>query len=313
MMRGTLPQQQLGAAVLILFLILFTTTAAVLLRAVNNANFGLNAANNTQREMVAAKQTLLAFAMSYSENFPGSPPGRFPCPDTDNDADGLPNTPCSASNLPGRLPRRMDTGSGAPFMFSDHGILNDQRFWLAVSPVFRQSSAAVLNSNSAGSLTLDGQNDIVAILIAPGDVISGQTRQNNTAANYLEHTNAAGTAFASSWAANLTLFNDRVLPIYRHEVMTLATARVTQVVRGILTTYHPANGNTYPVDEPAFLAALTAAPPPVWFSANNWGTVINYAFINANSVTVSFDSCAITYTVTFGQPDIARSQASCEV
>jgi hypothetical protein len=198
-------------------------------------------------------------------------------------------------------------------MFSDHGILNDQRFWLAVSPVFRQSSAAVLNSNSAGSLTLDGQNDIVAILIAPGDVISGQTRQNNTAANYLEHTNAAGTAFASSWAANPTLFNDRVPPIYRHEVMTLATARVTQVVRGILTTYHPANGNTYPVDEPAFLAALTAAPPPVWFSANNWGTVINYAFINANSVTVSFDSCAITYTVTFGQPDIARSQASCEV
>ena len=64
MMRGRPPQQQLGAAVLIFFLILFTSTAAVLLRAVNNANFGLDAANNTQREMVNAKQILLALVLN---------------------------------------------------------------------------------------------------------------------------------------------------------------------------------------------------------------------------------------------------------
>jgi hypothetical protein len=308
-----LAQQQSGAAVLIFFLILFTSSAAVLLRAINNADFGQAAASRAQQDMVLAKQTLLSFSMSYAENFPGSPPGRFPCPDSDNDAEGLPNTPCNVGNIPARLPRRMDTGAGAPFMFSDHGLLDGQRFWYAVSPAYRQSSAAVLNSNTAGTLTLDGQNDIVAMLVAPGDEMTGQTRPNNTVSNYLESTNVAGTAFVSNWAANPTLFNDRLLPIYRHEVMTLVTARVVQIIRGILTTYHPANGNTYPVDEPTFLAALTAAPPPAWFTANNWGTVVNYTFVNANSVTISFDGCAITYTVTFGQPDIARSQASCEV
>lgn len=312
-MNGThLRKQQSGAAILIFFLVLFTTSAAVLLRAVNNASFGTQLSANTVTEMVAAKQMLLAFAMSYAENFPGSPPGRFPCPDSDNDVNGLPNSPCNANNNPGRLPIRLDTGNGEPFMFSEYGLLNGQRFWYAVSPTYRQSATAALNSSTTGTLTLDGQNDIVAMIVAPGDVLTGQTRPNNTASNYLESTNVAGVSFVSGFPANPSMFNDRVLPIYRHEVMTLVTARVVQVIRERLDTHHPANGNSYPVDEPAFQAVITA-PPLSWLTSNNWDSVANYVFLNSNNVTLSFDGCDIEYTITFGSNDISRSQPSCEV
>lgn len=307
--------RQKGAALLIFFLILFTTSAAVLLRAVNNANFGLAAANNTQQEMVRAKEALLAFAMSYAENFAGGPPGRLPCIDSDNDADGLPNIPCNANNNPGRLPTRVTLGPDNSFALSDHGIVNGQRFWYAVSPAYRQSSTAILNSNVPGTLSLDGQGDIVAMLIAPGDALSGQTRPNNVATNYLESSNAAGTVFVSNLPANPTAFNDRVLPIYRHEVMTLVTARVVQMFRPVLNAYHPMNGNSYPLDKPAFLAAIAAAAPPApaWFLAHDWDDEVNYGFVNANTVNISFNGCAITYQLVFSPSTISRSQSSCEV
>ena len=259
-----------------------------------------------------AKETLLAFALTYADNFTGSPPGRFPCPDSDNDADGLPNSPCNVGNNPGRLPRRVTTGSGASFIVSDYGLQNGQRFWYAVTPAFRQSSTAVLNSNTTGTLTLDGQNDVVAIVAAPGEPLTGQTRHNNTATNYLESTNAAGLNFVSSLPANPTAFNDRVLPIYRHEVMTLVTARIVQIIRGILDTYHPANGNSYPIDEPTFKAALLAGGPPAWLAANDWDDISSYLLTSPDEVTITFGGCDVNYAIAFGQPDIERSQSSCE-
>jgi hypothetical protein len=312
-MRGRLLQRQNGIALLLILLVLFTGSTAVFLSAVNNTNVDLIAANNSQREMVQAKQTLLAFAMAYAELFPNNPPGRFPCPDTNND--GLPDFPCSGSNVPGRLPQRINTGPDASFKFSDHGMANDQRFWYAVSPDFAQGSSEVLNSSSLGTLSLDSQADIVAVLIAPGNLLSGRSGGNSTRSNYLENANIDGTTFVSNQVADPASFNDRLLPIYRHEVMTLVSARVVQIVRGMLNTYYLANGNQYPEDEPTFLAALEAAPIPAWFVNNQWHTVINYALSSDKShVSISFDGCAITYTVSsVGQSTIKRSQASCEV
>jgi hypothetical protein len=288
----------------------------VFLSAVNNTNVDLIAANNSQREMVEAKQTLLAFAMAYAELFPNNPPGRFPCPDTSNNAEGLPDFPCYTSNVPGRLPRSIVIDSGASFKFSDYGMANDQRFWFAVSPNYAQGSTAVLNSTSLGALRLDRQPDIVAVLIAPGNLLEGKRGGNNTPSNYLENANVRGTTFFSNRTASPATFNDRVLPIYRHEVMTLVTAQVVQLVHRMLTTYYLANGNTYPADEPTFLAALEATPLPDWpdwFKDNQWHTVINYSVIDNNHVSIIFDGCAIEYKFSsVGQPKIERSQASCE-
>ena len=312
-MRGRLLQRQNGVALLLIVLVLFTSSTAVFLSAVNNTNVNLIAETSSQRELVEAKQTLLAFAMAYAELFPNNPPGRFPCPDTNNDAAGLPNSPCSSSDEPGRLPRRINTGPNTSFKFSDHGVENDQRFWYAVSPDFAQGSSAVLNSTSLGTLSLDSQTDIVAVLIAPGNLLNGRSGGINSRGNYLENRNVDGTTFVSNRVANPATFNDRVLPIYRHEVMTLVTAQVVQLVHRMLTTYDPDNGKPYPVDESTFLAALEAAPLPDWFKDNQWHTVINYSVIDNNHVSISFNGCAITYTVSsVGQPKIERSQASCE-
>jgi hypothetical protein len=310
-MRGRLPQRQDGVALLLIALVLFTSSAAVFLSAVNNTNVDLTVANNAQREMVEAKQTLLAFAMAYAELFPDNPPGRFPCPDTNNDAQGLPDFPCYNSNVPGRLPRRINTESGTSFMFSDHGMANDQRFWFAVSPDYVQGSSAVLNSSTPGMLRLERQADIVAVLIAPGNLLNGKKGGNSSPANYLENANARGTNFVSNRAANPATFNDRVLPIYRHEVMTLVTAQVVQMVHVMLTN-HRDQGNMLPVDQVLFLEVLAAAALPVWFADNQWDTVINYTLVNENRVTISFTGCEITYTVDFERLVIERDKASCE-
>ena len=313
-MRGKPTHRQDGVALLLIVLVLFTSSAAVFLSAVNNTNVDLTVANNAQREMVEAKQTLLAFAMAYAELFPDNPPGRFPCPDTNNDAQGLPDFPCYNSNVPGRLPRRINTESGTSFMFSDHGMANDQRFWFAVSPDYVQGSSAVLNSSSPGMLKLDRQADIVAVLIAPGNLLNGKSGGDSSPANYLEDGNVGGTNFVSNQAANPSTFNDRVLPIYRHEVMTLVTAQVAELVRGVLTTYYIKHGNTLPEDQDFFREALAAAALPAWFAGNQWDTVINYELPeeNKNRADISFTGCAITYTVSFERPDIERDKASCE-
>lgn len=313
-MRGKPTHRQDGVALLLIVLVLFTSSAAVFLSAVNNTNVDLTVANNAQREMVEAKQTLLAFAMAYAELFPDNPPGRFPCPDTNNDAQGLPDFPCYNSKVPGRLPRRINTESGTSFMFSDHGMANDQRFWFAVSPDYVQGSSAVLNSAAPGMLRLDRQADIVAVLIAPGNLLNDKTGGNNSPANYLENTNVRGTNFVSNRATDPTTFNDRLLPIYRHEVMTLVTAQVVQIVHGVLTAYYLEHDKTLPVDQDFFREVLAAAALPAWFADNQWDTVINYKLSEENkkSASISFTGCAIIYTVDFEPLNIKRDKASCE-
>ncbi len=302
----TLPvSSQSGAALLILIVIVVIIAMTVLLKAINYKGSQMRQNAAAVSALVKAKDALISYAVTYADNYPltdPAGPGHLICPDTNND--GLPDSPCGPNAI-GRLPRSITLPSGSSFLLSDHDSGIDQQFWYALSNVFRNNPAGIVNSSIPGSLSLDGQTDVVAVIIAPGPSFSGQSRRSNNAADYLEAGNVTGPAFVTTASGE---FNDRVLAVRRSEMMPLITGRVAGEIKKHLDIYHISNG-VYPADLPSFISALAAAPQ--WFTANQWLSVTTYTRITGDKATLKFGACNITYSLTFGVTGIGRSQTHC--
>jgi hypothetical protein len=278
-------RSQKGAALLIMFLALFMVSAAVLLKGLGSRNPSLRQNINLVTDLASAKEALLADAAMDNN------PGHFPCPDTNND--GLAEATCGANTL-GRLPVKFN-----------RDFVTDQQLWYALTDAYH---GTVINSTTSGALRLDGQNDIVAVIMAPGQALTGQTRPNNTVANYLEAGPVSGVNYTTCSTPDTC--NDTIQVVHRKELMSLITPRVAGEIKTELDSYHTAHSE-YPADQAAFLTALATAEP--WIAANNWqnSSVTTYARINTNTATLQFADCASTFTLTFGS-NIARSQNSCQ-
>ncbi len=314
---------QRGAALLIMMLILVMGTMGVLLKGFSARKAQLRQDAATSEALSQAKEALIAYAVMYADNYPptGAGPAHLMCPDTDApafDVNGVPLPPYGAPNAPcgpnaiGRLPHSITLPSGNIFPLTDHGSGVDQQFWYAVANAFVATPNAgvnnTLNSTTPGTLTLDGQGDIAAVLIAPGPALNGQTRPSQNAANYLEAGNVGGSNFVSSYPVNPANFNDRILPIRRSELMPLVTTKVAAEIKKHLDTYHTANG-AYPADQATLAGALAGAPQ--WLTTNNWLATTAYAQISSDRAALVFSGCGITYTLTFGTTTISRSQPRC--
>jgi hypothetical protein len=119
--------------------------------------------------------------------------------------------------------------------------------WYAVSDNFKNTMPddTVLNSETPGLINVDGANDIVAVIIAPGTPVAGQNnRPSIDKADYLEGTNADNdaSAFATSGGGE---FNDQLVTITRQELMTVVEKRVINEVRAVLENYRNQYG-AYP-------------------------------------------------------------------
>jgi hypothetical protein len=303
-MRPLPDSSQRGAALLILLMILVVGVMTVLLKGLNNRSLQLRQHAATISALAKAKEALISYAVTYADNYPPTDagPGHLICPDTNND--GLPDSPCGPNAI-GRLPRSITLPSGSLFALSDQDSGIDQQFWYALTDAYRNSPAGVVNSSTMGSLTLDGQGDVVAVIIAPGSSLSSQNRPGNTTVDYLEAVNIGGPAFVTSASGE---FNDRVLAIRRNEMMPLITVRVAEEIKKHLDAYHLTNG-VYPADSSSFASALSTAPQ--WFTANQWLTVTTYTPISGDNATLRFSACGITYSLTFGVTGIGRSQTHC--
>jgi hypothetical protein len=301
----TLPvSSQSGAALLILIVILVIITMTVLLKALNSKGSKTRQNAATISALTKAKASLISYAIAYVDHHPLSVPtgpGRLMCPDTNND--GLPEPACGPNAI-GRMPRSVMLPSGSLFPISDYDSGIDQQFWYALSNNFRENSS-VVNSSTTCSLTLDGQADVVAVIIAPGPSHSGQNRPSNNAGDYLEAGNVTGPAFVTTAPGE---FNDRVLAVHRNEMMPLITGRVAGEIKKHLDIYHDSNGD-YPADYSSFVIALT--PAPQWFTDNQWLLVTTYTRITKDKATLKFGTCNITYSLTFGVTGIGRSQTHC--
>lgn len=322
--RPSIACSQRGAALLILMLLLFVAAMTVVVRGLGKLNFTGQDVAATARELVRAKEAVIAFAVMHADHYPGGAGvGHLMCPDTDSPAFdgsgkplapyGIPNAPCGPNAI-GRLPHFVVLPSGNPFPLSDFGSGSDRQFWYAVTDAALADPVGgvgnVFNSTTAGNLTADGQGDVVAVLIAPGEPLGGQLRPAVNPAAYLEAENTTAPAFVSGWLADPANFNDMVLAIRRAELLLPITARVAEEMKKHLDSYHTTHG-AYPADQAAFAGAFATAPP--WLPANNWPapSVTTYTPLSGDSATLIFAGCGITYTLSFGSMSIGRSEPRC--
>ncbi len=320
----TIFQSDKGAALLIMMLMLFMVSMAVILKGLGNRNNRDRQTVATTKALMQAKEAVIAFAVTHADLYPaGAGVGHLMCPDTDApafDASGAPLAPYGPANIPcgpnaiGRLPHYVTLLSGTPLPISDYGSGADQQLWYAVADAFLANPnggiSNIVNSSTPGSLTLDGQSDVVAVLFSPGQALGGQSRPATNPAAYLEAENTAGPVFVSGWPAAPESFNDTVLAIRRSELLLPMTARVAEEMKKHLDAFH-LSGGIYPADQAAFAGAFSAAP--AWLAANNWLTaaVTTYIPLSGDSASLTFAGCGITYTLTFGSSVISRSQTHC--
>ncbi len=305
---NSLASQQ-GVVLLVLTMLLFTAGASWLLSTLIRSQESQPRETDTARALNIAKEQLIAYAVMHGDYFPATAvgPGHMPCPDSAGT--GVENAPCAA-NSPGRLPLSYTLPSTAVMPLSNYNSGIDQQFWYVVSTAFKRSPAGVANTTSAGSVTLDGQAGIAALLIAPGGVTGTQARPNNSSANYLEAGNTTGPNYVSSDAVAPANFNDRVLPISVRELMSPVTARVVEAMRVQILAFQVMNG-FYPANAADFATALATAP--AWLLNNQWNlpAVTTYTVLTPTTATLQFASCNIVYTLNYATNTITKNGARC--
>lgn len=267
--------KQRGVIFLALILVLFVGGGTLVLGSLNNRqSASLASAAELRYQLAQAKTELLAYVANSAELYDNARgPGFFPCPDTSNpdlDSTGTAEATCDSDfPLIGRLPR-LDANGATTFRFNDTYAGIDQQFWLVVGPRYvyystsnsrrRSNTRAFANSavSTAASqywLTLDGETEYVALLIAPGEELETQSRATGRTdyANYLDGQNGGdGFNFYTTYEDNPDLFNDVVLGITLDEYMVYTGTAVARAMKAVLDQYNTAIGN-YPDDNSSSL------------------------------------------------------------
>ena len=216
---------QQGLALLVMVIVLMLGSSYILVKQLNSASQRMNSAAASSNVLVQAKDGLIGFAALNTNR-----PGALPCPDryAPGDAnEGTAASACATANLRiGRLPWKT---LGLPDLRDASG----ERLWYALSDNFRAATGKVVNSDTPGTLNLNGiappsspyaatslANSVVAIVFAPGAALVGQSRNSSvssnltSAANYLEGANADvanDDVFESRLSSDT--FNDALLAI----------------------------------------------------------------------------------------------------
>lgn len=261
--------RQRGAALILLAALVVLGISWMIVSALGNAarTQVVDQAHNAGvlREARAALVGWVAMsALSASEDNPG----RLPCPQAWGDIgtanEGRAASFCAAPAA-GLLPYKT---LGLPKLLDSAG----QQLWYVVSPGWHLPNSTtdlLINSNTAGQLTLDGQaNAAVALLIAPGRPLSIVPNAGQTAAgcaarvqshtfggalnvlNFLDCHNAttADYAYVTTVVDNATnpVFNDQVLAVTTADVLPGIEASIAKrierdIVPALKTVYATAD------------------------------------------------------------------------
>jgi hypothetical protein len=177
---------QTGAALLVLGAILAIGVSAFLVSALNSAT--LNESTTIRQRNAAAlqeaKSALIGYVAKEVLDLSNNIPGRLPCPESPSDA-GTTNEGRAGSTCDPAFPTNKNVGR-LPWRTLGLDKLVDassEPLWYVVSPAWVPGGATpVINSGTAGQLTVDGTGDVVAIIIAPGRPLSINPNANQTAA-----------------------------------------------------------------------------------------------------------------------------------
>lgn len=227
--------------------------------------------------LARAKDALIARAVT-DDNRPGS----LPCPDLATRSPGLNNYSGDGKADMFTLTQCPSYVGWLPWVTLDLPELTDDsgtRLWYALAPALRDDdSAHPIHSDTAPGLSLDGNPDIAALIIAPGPPLAGQARSAlnpnlpATPADYLDGNNGlSGTRRYISGPPG-EQFNDRILAITRQELMAAVEKRVAGAVRQCLTQHARAAGN--PEQRLPWAAPInSAASPPQGQEGSRFGRI----------------------------------------
>jgi len=243
--------KQKGIALIIFALILALVVTAYLISQLDGTSIKIEREKKTAAALAEAKAALIGYLISNS--FPGT----LLCSDTNNDgsADNISGVGCVA-NI-GRLP------------WSDLGLAepkdaDGECLWYALSPIFNNQMSMAnrilnpINSLTAGTITLLDNagsalpasiNPVIAVVVAPGLPVSGQSHSgvtttfctgNSIASNYLDNTGGINNATGNVVGNNYTFilgslsnsFNDRFAYITANEVYPTLKKRIIKEILG---------------------------------------------------------------------------------
>lgn len=293
MIRGKLPVRQKGAALLAMILVIVVGLSYILVSKFNKNAQHTSRIKQTYQSMSEAKYALISYALRYPEIDAQSGtdsingPGYLPCPDISNDPDkfGQAGGNCSESagtNI-GRLP--FETLE-LPELRDGDGVY----LWYVVSGSHHSGSdkAELMNIAITANLKVENEEDIVAIIFAPGAPIENQNERSkfsNDEDQYIEYYIDNNTDFKRKYNSN-----DIVLKITRKELMTEIEKRVLGEVSNNLNDYYKDEGY-YPwlaeeADaDPApgictgYLSPTQDAPNITpWVFKNEWHKYLRIAF-----------------------------------
>ena len=268
--------RQEGVVLLALILVVLVGSSAVLLGNLNERARSFAREVQTQAALTEAKRALLRFAVTYPEtqDKPDRSPGYLPCPDQDDDGSAESNCADTTGSTLGLLPA---ADLGIDKVLDSSG----GRIWYAVSEEFKnnQPSSHVLNSETRATLSVDGADEVIAVLIAAGAPVNGRTGRATAAAavtantknwyevadEFLEDGNPTSTDAAYVTGSTVAdsppqctdgsldedeiesqCFNDQMITITRQELMAAVEARVANDVRAALAGYRNEAGGAFP-------------------------------------------------------------------
>ncbi len=239
-------KSQKGAVLLAFVMVMLVGSSYLLVKKLSANTSFYTRDITTSANLIQAKQALIGYAITYPDKINSNfGPGYLPCPDLDNDGDA--EGSCALAG-----PVNWTIGR-FPFETLEVTELKDasgQKLWYVLSDNFRNNpKLEPLNSETSGQLTVDDDDDIVAIIIAPGAPLNGQNRDPGVTdiaieiSNYLEaDNNDFDTDFVTTDAGE---FNDRLVFITRQDLMEQVEKRVLGEVKTFLSDYKTNNG-AYP-------------------------------------------------------------------
>lgn len=241
--------RQRGQALLGLLVLLGIAFSVFVYNMVDPAQASARRQARTETTLREARDALIGRAASDANR-----PGSLPCPDIDDDGVAELFAGVDCPSYIGRLPWRT---LGLTDPRDDSG----ERLWYALSPVFRDNSAAgMLDVDTKGNLTVYQDSaatalttEAVAVIFAPGPSVPGQLRNAanaNNPAHYLDTKGGVNNAIAAGpliSAQTSSTFNDRLLVITTASLMPVVEMRVAREMLALLLAYRAASSCTcYP-------------------------------------------------------------------
>ncbi len=282
-----------GAALLAILAMVMTVVAVSFISSVslNKQRAAKGMRNLTQLQ--SAKEALLGYALRQSA------PGLLPCPDADGDGIADPGGSNCSRQL-GYLPYRT-------LQLDDLRDSSGAKLWYAVELNYTVDDPGTpLNSSLASALSVNTNDIVAAVVLAPGPVIGNQTRTNNNANRYLEGVNADGNTTTYVLAKDDTN-NDELIGIDVAEFWTTIERYVLYSLGERLMAYRNtpncgefpwAAQNTAPYNsdtgrEAGRIPSGTAAPhgaaagcpatiaAPAWYTTH-WASEVHYVFCGSS-------------------------------